>query len=219
MAGRIAYTGGIVTNGLILNLDAAKRDSYPGSGTIWNDISGFRNNGTLTNGPTFSSADYGSIVFDGVDDFVQTSANVILTSMTLMGFIKRNGSQPDFAGIYFSRGTSVTGLNFNSTTNILGYHYNGDYFSFNSSLLVPNNQWCMVAISVIPTSATLYVNTNSAVNSNVHASTTINSLKVGRDRDGRVINGNVGNMLFYNRALTTPEITQNYNALKGRYGL
>ena len=70
MAGRISYLGGIVTQGLVLDLDAAKRDSYVGVGTAWNDISGNGNNGTLTNGPTFNSNNGGSIVFDGVDDYV-----------------------------------------------------------------------------------------------------------------------------------------------------
>ena len=70
MAGRVAYYGNIVKNGLILDMDAAKRDSYPGTGTAWNDISGFQYNGTLTNGPTFNSSNGGSIVFDGVDDRV-----------------------------------------------------------------------------------------------------------------------------------------------------
>jgi hypothetical protein len=73
MAGRIAYYGNIVTNGLILDLDAAKRDSYPGSGTSWRDISGLQNNGTLINGSIFDSANGGSIMFDGVDDFVSGS--------------------------------------------------------------------------------------------------------------------------------------------------
>ena len=58
----------IVTSGLVLSLDAADKNSYPGSGTTWADLSGNTNNGTLTNGPTFSSANQGSIVFDGVDD-------------------------------------------------------------------------------------------------------------------------------------------------------
>ena len=69
MAGRIAYYGGIVKDGLVLNLDAAKTDSYPKIGTAWNDISGNRNNSTLTNGPTFDSRNGGSIVLDGVNDY------------------------------------------------------------------------------------------------------------------------------------------------------
>ena len=57
----------IVTDELVLALDAASPRSYPGSGTVWNDLVG-SNNGTLTNNPTFDSGNGGSIVFDGTDD-------------------------------------------------------------------------------------------------------------------------------------------------------
>jgi len=70
----MSYSNGptIVTDGLVLALDAADKNSYPGSGTTWNDLAG-SNNGTLTNGPTFDSGNGGSIVFDGVDDYVNLS--------------------------------------------------------------------------------------------------------------------------------------------------
>lgn len=68
----MAFANGpvIVKNGLIFNLDAADRNSYPGSGTTWSDISGNGNNGTLTNGPTFSSDNGGVIVLDGSNDYI-----------------------------------------------------------------------------------------------------------------------------------------------------
>ena len=59
----------IISNGLILALDAADKNSYPGSGTAWTDLSGNGNNGTLINGPTFNTGSLGNIVFDGVDDY------------------------------------------------------------------------------------------------------------------------------------------------------
>jgi hypothetical protein len=64
------YSPKIVTDGLVLALDAANIKSYSGTGTTWSDLSGNGNTGTLTNGPTFDSGNGGSIVFDGVDDFV-----------------------------------------------------------------------------------------------------------------------------------------------------
>jgi hypothetical protein len=76
MAGRIAYYGGIVKDGLVLDLDAAKQDSYPKSGTTWRDISGNGYTGTLTNGPIFNSSNGGSIVFDGVDDYIDNIGTV-----------------------------------------------------------------------------------------------------------------------------------------------
>ena len=69
-----AYNPTIVTDGLVLCLDAANSRSYPKSGTAWSDLAG-SNNGTLTNGPTFSSANGGSIVFDGSNDRVDTGVN------------------------------------------------------------------------------------------------------------------------------------------------
>ena len=63
----------IVTNGLVLNLDASRTSSYPGSGTTWTDISGSGNNGTMVNGPVFGTASGGQITFDGINDYVQMS--------------------------------------------------------------------------------------------------------------------------------------------------
>ena len=63
----------LVTDGLVLWMDAADRTSYPGSGTTWTDLTRNGYNGTLTNGPTFSSANGGAIVLDGTDDYVQNS--------------------------------------------------------------------------------------------------------------------------------------------------
>ena len=68
--------GKIVTAGLVLALDAADRNSYVSGSTVWNDVSGNGNNGTLTNGPTFNSGSGGSIVFDGVNDYVNTPLNI-----------------------------------------------------------------------------------------------------------------------------------------------
>jgi len=64
----------LVTSGLVLYLDAADRTSYPAYGNTCRNLSGV-NNGTLTNGPTYNSGNGGSIVFDGVDDFVAFSGN------------------------------------------------------------------------------------------------------------------------------------------------
>jgi hypothetical protein len=84
----------IVTNGLVLNLDAANKDSYPGTGTTWTDLSGNGNNGTLINGPSFlSNVNSGIIKFDGVDDYISRSYNStfnIRTGLTLSVFFKRN---------------------------------------------------------------------------------------------------------------------------------
>jgi hypothetical protein len=210
----------ISEDGLVLILDAANVKSYPGSGTTWNDVSGNSNSGSLINGPTFDGGNLGSIVFDGSNDYVQTNINSSFTAMTLMGFIKRNGAQVDYAGIFSNRATSVTGIFY--FTNNLGYVWNNavNTYTFNSNLLVPNNTWCMVAMSVTSTAATLYVNTSSATNTVSHTSTTIDDLKLGQDDFGsRFMNGNIANVMMYNRALSANEILQNFNATRSRFGV
>ena len=66
----VAAAPTIVTNGLILNLDASNTSSYPGTGTVWTDLSGQNNNGTLVNGVGYSSVNGGTLTFDGVNDYV-----------------------------------------------------------------------------------------------------------------------------------------------------
>ena len=230
MAGRIAYYGGIVKDGLILDLDAAKRDSYPSSGTVWNDISGFQNNGTLINGPTFNSSNGGSIVFDGVDDYVQCAGSFPLTSATIITWIRRNGSQVSFAGVFFTRGgQSITGLNFYYDTNKIGYHWNTSYYDFDSNLTIPDLTWCMVALSVTSTAGILYLCQSSgittATNTNSHPSIVLDNIKLAQDDTFptfgiyRFFKGNIAISQLYNRALSSNEITQNFDAQKGRFGL
>lgn len=213
----------IVTSGLTLLLDAGFTPSYPKSGTSWTDLSFSGNNGTLTNGPTFSSTNGGSIVFDGVDDYVQCVGSPTLTAATFVTWIKRNGDQTQYDGILFSRGTNVTGMNFQSS-NQLGYHWNNaaDTYNWASGLTIPNSTWCMIAVSVSTNSATGYLCQTSgittATNTTSHASSILNDIKIAQDDAGsRFFNGNIAISQLYNRALSITEITQNFNAQKDRF--
>ena len=215
----------IVTSGLVLHLDAGNAASYPGTGTTWTDLSGNSRNGTLTDGPTYSSANGGSIVFDGTNDFVQCSGSVTVTAATFVAWINRNGTQGTYDGILFSRGTNTTGMNFFSS-NQLGYHWNdsSSTYNWNSGLTVPNLAWCMIAVSVTNTSAKAYLyqsgGNTSATNTVGHTSSILNDIKLAQDdAGGRFFNGNIAASMIYDKALTDSEITQNYNALRGRFGL
>jgi hypothetical protein len=116
-------------------------------------------------------------------------------------------------------------MNFFSS-NQLGYHWNGDAATYNwaSGLTIPNLTWCMVAVSVTSTSATAYLCQTSgittATNTTSHASSVLNDIKIAQDDAGsRFFNGNIAISQLYNRALSADEITQNFNALKGRFGV
>jgi hypothetical protein len=69
------YKGKLVTSGLILALDAGNLISYSGAGTTWFDMTSNANNGTLVNGVTYSGGTTPSMVFDGVDDYVNVPYN------------------------------------------------------------------------------------------------------------------------------------------------
>jgi hypothetical protein len=82
-----------VTSGLLIDLNAANTNSYSGSGNTWSDLAGGADNGTLTNGPTFSASPIPAIVFDGNNDYVQianTNALQVTTSnaFTVMAWAK-----------------------------------------------------------------------------------------------------------------------------------
>jgi hypothetical protein len=221
----LAHSPKIVTDGLVLALDAGNTKSYPGSGTAWTDLTGRGNNGTLTDGPTYSSADGGSIVFDGSNDYVQCTGSLTVTAATFVTWIKRNGNQGTYDGILFSRGTNITGMAY-YTSNQLGYAWNNaiNTYTWSSGLTVPDLTWCMIAVSVTSTAATAYLCQTSGITSatNIvnHSSSVLNDIKLAQDDfGGRFFNGNISIAMIYNKALTADEIRQNFNATRARYGI
>jgi hypothetical protein len=223
MAGRISYYGNIVKDGLVLDLDAAKRDSYPGVGTAWNDISGFRNNGTL-NGPMFSSANGGNIVFDGTDDNVTTNYRAALTDFTICIWFKATDStNPTYARLletYFATGIwlgkSASGANSWGGGVREGSPPYGRY------LTLTDGQWNFLSSIRAGTTHTLYGNGITNTTSGTVSSTALDtsySLIIAQYIDGGGFNfkGNIGQTQIYNRALSSAEVLQNYNATKGRY--
>ena len=97
------YSPKIVTDGLVLYMDAANSKSYVSGSTTWNDISRSGNNGTLINGPTFNSSNGGSIVFDGTNDYVNLSDsdNWFYTGNFTIEFWYYFNSVPDSLGQFF----------------------------------------------------------------------------------------------------------------------
>jgi hypothetical protein len=81
----------IVTDGLVLCLDAANPKSYPGSGITWGDVSGQNHTGTLTFGPSYSVSNGGTISFDGSNDYVSTTFNTALADFTICCWFRKTG--------------------------------------------------------------------------------------------------------------------------------
>jgi len=213
----------VVTTGLQLYLDAGNASSYPGSGTTWTDLTVNGRNGTLTNGPTYSATNGGSIVFDGSDDFVQCTGSLTVTAATFVTWIRRNGNQGQYDGILFSRGTNVTGMNL-QVSNQIGYTWNDAFNTYNwqSGLVVPDLTWCMIAVSVTSTAATAYLCQTSgittATNTVSHGSSLIDDIKIARDEfSTRYFTGNIAIAQLYNIALSAEQIAQNFAADRARF--
>lgn len=251
----LSHSPKIITNGLVLCLDAGNRKSYSGSGTTWTDLSGLSNSGTLTNGPTFDTANTGNILFDGIDDYISvlhsTTTN-ISGSITLECWIKFNqfvGTDNQLIGKYSNAGgtSNQSWILFRSTANYVssgpgntGPDINqfswlaSSNGSFTGALIgtgetVSLNTWyCVTAIFTSSNdSMQLYVNgtlkrsvTRTGQTSGV-LSTNLRNINIGGNifDNSRYGNCNISNVKIYNRALSAAEVQQNFNALRGRFGI
>ena len=216
----------ISENGLIFSLDAADRTSYPGSGTTWYDLVG-NNNGTLTNGPTFNSGNKGSIVFDGVDDYVEVPNFNIANTITVDVWVKKTSgnSWQGWLGNWNTTGNGDSWLLTQDDSNRASFyimHTNnvGDNIVDTSGIIV-GNVWYNYTGIFTNSTLSLYKN-GSLVNSKSTLQNTIyqNSLKIWYGRFSTFyLNGQLSNGKVYNRALSATEIAQNFNNTKSRFGL
>jgi hypothetical protein len=228
----------IPNNGLVLHLDSASTRSYPGSGTTWSDLSGLGNTGTLTNGPTYSSANGGSIVFDGVDDYV-TFAYPELLSLNTFSYGCWYKPTFNLAGFdtLFSR---------ENARHYVGYQDNGQYQIFLRGNLHPTNgslespvgnagivtadvwQFTHVNIDWPSSTFSIYHNGNLAwaLTNALLGTSFVNNLSndatIGSRYAGGTSNkflGNLSYFAYYSRVLSVTEIRQNFEATRGRYGI
>jgi hypothetical protein len=209
----INYNPRTVTDGLVLALDAANSKSYPGSGTTWTDLSGRGNTGTLTNGPTYSSANGGSLSFDGVDDYVNCGTpSISVGKITVNTWVKIN------AGSLFQHivDSSSNSWHLAILSDNRPYFWNGSVYHQSAPILTVG-QWYMLT-GVQGTTLDIYINGVLGQSIATDVSVTTNTVNLGRFQGyGRQLNGNIAQVSIYNRALTATEIQQNFNALRSRY--
>ena len=217
----LSHSPRIVTDGLVLALDAGNTKSYPGSGTAWTDTVG-GNTGTLTNGPTYSSDDGGYLDFDGSNDRISGislpsiskvtvewwgtsdygnagyTASVINTSSSSwndgFGFYQNSGNVTWFINHYSNNKVQSAATSFGFT------HWVGTYDLSNIKLYRNG--------SLIGTTAYTTVINQSTTN-----------LDIASQSTSYYWDGKISNVKVYNKALTASEIKENYNALRGRYGI
>ena len=231
----------IVTNGLVLNLDAGKTASYT-SGNTWYDISGNNINASLTNGPVFNSSNGGSFILDGVDDYFSTNYYGYHNTFTIVAWVKPTSNLGADTGFIFNRNsywanetnswpTSLTISNDGSLAALTinnGTCYNLSCGAQVSGSLTVNTWNCVIATRSTG-DIKIYVNgvlKQSTVFSGLISNRVDTPWTIGKasiDRSGgygkSYYKGNIGNIMFYNRDLSDTEVLQNFNATKSRFGL
>ena len=216
----------IVTDGLVFYVDAGNEDSYAGSGGTWSDLVG-GNDGTFSATSTTDSANGGSIVFDGVDDYYRYDVDwTSYNDITAIAWIKKSSYSSGWE-TYFSYASEEGGLTkgwgirrsgyttryqlWGGTDNTGIQLYVNDVLNnygtgttrttdYNVNIL---NEWQQISITAQGVTNFQY-----------------NRLGLGARNDtfsGSYSNSQISNFKVYNRVLTAQEITQNYNALKNRF--
>jgi hypothetical protein len=225
--GRYIVPENIVTDGLVLNIDPSKNSSYPGTGSIIYDLSGFGNTGTLTNGPTFSGLNDGNIVFDGSNDYINFKNSNSLTFSTnnqisLAAWINTRTVAAD-TFIFYRNSTSATGYVFYLKNSGLAVQFgNGTTLYAIQSGISATSGYSYVTATLDGSSIKLYLN-GTAIGSTTFTGTLYNTtadMSIGAANvSTRYFNGSIYSAYLYNRALTQQEVLQNYNATKYRFGL
>ena len=223
----------ITTSGLVLNLDAGNASSYSGSGSSWYDLSGNSRTATLYNSPTYSSSNGGYLYFNGTNQYATFTVGTPNTTMTVEMWVYFFGSQPNGYGMYFSFAASGGGNYdwWDYGANGTGFNtWNGDVYGLSSASAdsVLRNGWKHVIFEmrsdVAYTNNKFYINTVLQTLSNANENTSNRNFGSGSGQIAATPSGYYGKLYLgsfrvYNRALTTQEISNNYNNQKSRYGL
>jgi hypothetical protein len=231
----LAYGGAIVRDGLVLALDAADRNSYPGTGTTWYDLSGNNEDFTLNNTPTYSSTNNGIFTFDGVDDYAEANTAKVIPDTGPFsvvfafaltgtggrgGIFERNTASP-YNG--FSLGQGGTG-NWGAAVSSTATFSDGLFVTFT----YPTTNVFYIDVVTFNGSNTLkgyrngvlVVTDTDGTQGNLSTQGTRQNFTIARrDLASAELPCKVASVQVYTKELSPSEVLQNYNATKSRFGL
>jgi hypothetical protein len=213
------YSPKIVTDGLVLCLDAGNVKSYPLSGTAWSDISKQENNAILFNGPSYDSSNGGSILFDGTNDYCVAGTGLDITgNLTVAAWVRPSS--------FTNQGNIV------SKSSNLGYRMrfqsNGTFWMYSNTNTITSpstytiNNWFYTVGVFSSSGLRMYINGSLVQSNGVAFSPSYGGFSFfvgGFSSTQELFQGRIANVGVYNRALNQTEITQNFNAQKTRFGL
>lgn len=221
----LGHSPRIVTDGLILLLDAANTKSYPGSGTTWTDLSGNRNNGIAVNSPTYNSS--GFFTFDGSTQRFGcgNAANLRVTVGSISAWFAADNTNTSYNGII----TKQNAWGLFVLDNVLAAYDWGNNVARNTGITVGNNSWNHAVMTFTETTGTpsnnakIYLNGSEVLTTTVRNSSQTIEVQIG-DGNGDIVSnqfygGKIAAASVYNRVLSAIEVQQNFNAYRGRFGI
>lgn len=234
-----AFSGpAVITNGLVLALDANSTESYPGSGTNWIDLSGNGNNATLVNAPTYGS---GTFTFDGSTSYLSVPSTAYSGGTNPFTFshwfnfssMSGNWNYPSQKGLSLVNNSVTGGLEYvlqntaNATTTAnyiyMGRYGGGTTGSLGISVTINANTWYNITSTSTGSAQVVYLNGVQIGTGNVSTSFVSGTNYIAASPNGgnwsSYMNGKMSAVSFYNRVLSAEEVTQNFNAIRGRYGI
>lgn len=227
----LSHSPRIVTNGLALLLDAANTKSYPGSGSTWYDLSGNGNHATLINSPTWNANE--SFTFNGTNQYAaltsipQICQNLYSSTVEIIAYRTNNTSAT--LEVMFGGGIQNTNTAYyfgfrNTASNFMLAYYSNDQ---DGPTPTTNVAWNSYIGTYDTASASRYRYFNGSLLSPSQSSgvlnTSANRFYIGAFNDAGsptlYFSGKIASIKIYSRALTQSEITQNFSAMRGRYGI
>jgi hypothetical protein len=233
----LSHSPSIITQNLVLCLDAANPKSYSGSGTTWRDLSGNGNNGTLVNGVGYNSDNLGSLSFDGVNDYVSKSSwtNPPTTVFSIGCWVKFSDNLNNRYVLSFGRdagGPSLGGLalfayGFDVVSDVLIFECGSAVGRVSSGIVPSLNVWYHLTATADGTNTRFYLNaelknTSSQGGGGIASNPTLSVgsyVNNGGTPSTFFHSGNIAQVSIYNRALTAQEIQQNFNATRSRFSI
>ena len=224
-----AYAGpNISEDGLVLALDAANPKSYPGSGTVWTDLSSNSMAGELVNSPTYNSSNGGYFQFV-TDDYARIPNNTTLDTQTpsVEVWVKTNATTQN--GFWFEKGVVNTQYSLFQEGTAIRWRMNIGgitQLSVTTATYMNTSNWYQVVGTYTSGSRKLYIN-GILVNSDTQSGTIVTNtggMSIGAyggysGSRGYYYNGNLAICRVYNKELSADEIGQNFNATRSRFGI
>ena len=219
--------GNIINDNLTIIYDAANPKSFISGDTKWNDLSKFDYDGDLTNSPGYNSNNYGSLTFDGVNQYISIPKTGILTSksaFTITCWIyptSLTDIRPIFVNYYVGNLEVLFRIN---GSNLQFFTFTSSQIGGTTQTFTAINQWSNVVATYDGATMKTYVNgvqspTTFSQSGGLSTSTLPYLIGYYTSPTNYYFEGRVASCGVHLRSLTDSEILQNFNATRSRFGV